>query len=907
MDNPDLGLARVAVYTHSSLRVTRRSDLEDNTVAAVWLECGLPSQHSILVCMGYRQWRLPGQQDSTSATVTEQLARWLVFLEKWESALSENKEVVVALDANLDFLTWRQEDLPHHHSSVKLKALTDALFERILPLGVIQLVTGATRFQRGQPMTGLDHAYSNRAEKLSSIQTMFTGMSDHKLIKFTRFAKNFKQNPRFVRKRCFKKFNGELFREQLGVCGIEEVLECTDANEAAELLTNKINDLLDVMAPVRTIQTHSRYAPWLKDDTKKLKKERELAHEKAAMSDSPEDWRAFRALRNQVTAKIRTDKREWEAEKLDHSKNNPTDMWKRVKEWLGWGGGGPPTQLFSEGRMVTSPAGLGTAMNKFFIDKIKRLRSSIPAVSTDPLSRVREAMSTKLCSFKINLVTEEKVLKLIKNLKNSTATGVDNIDTKTVKFVADLIVAPLTHIINLSISTGSFPRVWKYAKVVPLLKSQSSDPTLPKNYRPVALLPILSKVLEKAVFAQMVTYLESNQLVHPNLHGSRAEHNTSTALIQMYDKWVEDVDDGKLVGVLLCDQSAAFDLCDHVLLIEKLRLMGLDESALSWVRSYLSGRQQSCYVDGHLSAPLSLPQCGVPQGSIGGPLLWLCFICDQPNVVHDHAVDAQEAHHGCDQQAECGQLVGYVDDGAFSYSHRDPAVLSEVLTRKYSMLEDWMNGNKLVVNQDKTHVLVMGTKKMAANRNKVSIRSGQYNIKPSVTEKLLGGHIHQSLLWNHHISDHRNSLISQLSSRINGLKKIASTATFNTKLMVANGVIMSKLVYLITVWGGAQKYLVNRLQVQQLTAARVVCGYQSHYWSRRQLLDRVKWLSVRQLIFFHTALQAYKTTKSGLPLPLRESISTDHPLNTRNAARGLTRFGETFRGESSLINLSFRF
>ena len=526
-----------------------------------------------------------------------------------------------------------------------------------------------------------------------------------------------------------------------------------------------------------------------------------------------------------MTAKIRTDKREWEAEKLDHSKNNPTDMWKRVKEWLGWGGGGPPTQLFSEGRMVTSPAGLGTAMNKFFIDKIKRLRSSIPAVSTDPLSRVREAMSTKLCSFKINLVTEEKVLKLIKNLKNSTATGVDNIDTKTVKFVADLIVAPLTHIINLSISTGSFPRVWKYAKVVPLLKSQSSDPTLPKNYRPVALLPILSKVLEKAVFAQMVTYLESNQLVNPNLHGSRAEHNTSTALIQMYDKWVEDVDDGKLVGVLLCDQSAAFDLCDHVLLIEKLRLMGLDESALSWVRSYLSGRQQSCYVDGHLSAPLSLPQCGVPQGSIGGPLLWLCFICDQPNVVHDHAVDAQEAHHGCDQQAECGQLVGYVDDGAFSYSHRDPAVLSEVLTRKYSMLEDWMNGNKLVVNQDKTHVLVMGTKKMAANRNKVSIRSGQYNIKPSVTEKLLGGHIHQSLLWNHHISDHRNSLISQLSSRINGLKKIASTATFNTKLMVANGVIMSKLVYLITVWGGAQKYLVNRLQVQQLTAARVVCGY----------------------------------------------------------------------------------
>ena len=146
VDNPDLGLARVAVYTHTSLRVKRRSDLEDSEVAAVWLECGLPGQQNILVCMGYRQWRLPRQQDSTSASIGEQLARWLVFLEMWEKALSENKEVVVALDANLDFLTWRQEDLPHHHSSVKLKALTDALFEKILPLGVTQLVKDATRF-----------------------------------------------------------------------------------------------------------------------------------------------------------------------------------------------------------------------------------------------------------------------------------------------------------------------------------------------------------------------------------------------------------------------------------------------------------------------------------------------------------------------------------------------------------------------------------------------------------------------------------------------------------------------------------------------------------------------------------------------------------------------------------------
>ena len=92
--------------------------MEDSTVAAVWLECGLPNQRSILMCVGYRQWRHLGQQDSTSASTTEQLARWLIFLEKWENALQENKEVIVTLDANLDFLTWRKEGLPSHHCSL---------------------------------------------------------------------------------------------------------------------------------------------------------------------------------------------------------------------------------------------------------------------------------------------------------------------------------------------------------------------------------------------------------------------------------------------------------------------------------------------------------------------------------------------------------------------------------------------------------------------------------------------------------------------------------------------------------------------------------------------------------------------------------------------------------------------
>ena len=142
---------------------------------------------------------------------------------------------------------------------------------------------------------------------------------------------------------------------------------------------------------------------------------------------------------------------------------------------------------------------------------------------------------------------------MVDSVKNLSATRVDYIDTRTVKLIAEQIAPVLTYIINLSIQSSSFPTIWKWAKVIPLLKSTTADAILPKSYRPVALLPILSKVLEKVVFCQLVDYLEKNRLIHPNLHGSRAGHNTSTALNQLYDRWVEEVEEGNMVGVLFCD------------------------------------------------------------------------------------------------------------------------------------------------------------------------------------------------------------------------------------------------------------------------------------------------------------------------------------------------------------------
>ena len=138
----------------------------------------------------------------------------------------------------------------------------------------------------------------------------------------------------------------------------------------------------------------------------------------------------------------------------------------------------------------------------------------------------------------------------------------------------------------------------------------------------------------------------------------------------MYDQWTQEVDDGKMVGVMMVDLSAAFDMVDYPLLLDKLRLFGLEDEVIQWVESYLTGRSQSVLIDFCLSPPLGI-ECGVPQGSILGPLMYIIFTNDIPDLVHDHAVSFLNPEPACEA---CGSTVCYVDDGIFSVGHTDPSI-----------------------------------------------------------------------------------------------------------------------------------------------------------------------------------------------------------------------------------------
>ena len=163
-------------------------------------------------------------------------------------------------------------------------------------------------------------------------------------------------------------------------------------------------------------------------------------------------------------------------------------------------------------------------MNEFFINKVLAIRANIPPQTADPLAKLKSLMKNRESSFSLNCAHPDTVEKSLYSLNNSRSFGLDNLDTFTLKLAAKYILPALTHIINLSILTNKFPSAWKVSKVIPLYKKE--DPLNPKNFSLVAILPILSKVLEKVIFLQIINHMESNKFIHPCHNGFRANHST---------------------------------------------------------------------------------------------------------------------------------------------------------------------------------------------------------------------------------------------------------------------------------------------------------------------------------------------------------------------------------------------
>ena len=384
-----------------------------------------------------------------------------------------------------------------------------------------------------------------------------------------------------------------------------------------------------------------------------------------------------------------------------------------------------------ESGMITNEKDLTQHFNNYFVNVASKLKKTIINSEFEHLNTFVQSKVPSNVEFKIPLTNVGFVRKFLSNLNVSKVTGLDNIGPKILKISANIIAPSLVYIINKSVISGSFPSMWKEAKVKPLFKTRDKDDI--NNYRPISILPTISKLIEKLVDINFCLFLNNFDLLHKSQSGFRAKHSTESALILMVDSWLKALNAGKLICCVMVDFRKAFDLVDHQILLKKLQSYKCNNSCLSWFRSYLFNRTQRVAINNELSDP-SAVNCGVPQGSILRPLLFLLFINDLPLTLHD--------------------TMSWVDlyaDGTTIYEQNvDNSTLQSNLQKSLNLLHDWCRKNGMVLNTLKTKVMLI-TNRQKRNNLYESALSLKYNdidikIKMTTSDKILGVHVDENYL-----------------------------------------------------------------------------------------------------------------------------------------------------------------
>ena len=403
--------------------------------------------------------------------------------------------------------------------------------------------------------------------------------------------------------------------------------------------------------------------------------------------------------------------------------------------------------------------------------------------------------------------------------------GIDNIDYKFIKIAANFIAIPVCHIINLSIENGIFPQGWKTAKVTPLLKNHSAPLSGP-NCRPISLLPALAKIMEKVVFEQVQAYFDLNKLNTDFQHAYRQGHSTCSALTQMTDDWHNEMDDKNLIGAILLDFTAAFDVIDPFLLLAKLKAYGFCTTALSWMETYLTTRRQLVFFNGSFSC-INQVNCGVPQGSCLGPLLFSIFINDLPLVL--------------DQT----RMAIYADDSTLWAV--DPSVnnINTILDRELQWVVNWVSDNKLVLNIGKTKSILIGSKHQLEANPKLNLSIDNIHIEQVYEVKLLGITIDNAMSWSKHI----DNIVCRMGRGVAVVRRVSRYMTVEIRRQVLNAIVLSLLDYCFIVWSSASKGNLEKLQKAQNKAAR--CALNCNYRTNISLMhNRLKWLTVCQRVSY---------------------------------------------------------
>ena len=528
--------------------------------------------------------------------------------------------------------------------------------------------------------------------------------------------------------------------------------------------------------------------------------------------------------RNKLSCLIRKSKQNYYTKVFDRNKNNLCNSWKVIRNLISKGvKNSNIKELLIEGACVRDELKMAEAFNGFFTSVGPQIHESINSDTNLQMS------FSNPNSFFLDPVTPDEINSIIISLKN-TKSHIDQLPVHILKSFYEIIGNPLCFLINESFCKGIFPEILKKARVTPIFKG--GDSTSVNNYRPISILSPFSKIFERAFLSRLVKFISKYNLISPNQYGFMKRRSTCDALVRFMEHIYENLNNKNITAAIYLDLRKAFDCVHHETLTFKLEKYGLRGFALSWIRSYLNGRQQYVKV-GNSESSLENIRAGVPQGSLLGPVLFILFINDIFYV------------------SDILKILLYADDSTIFLSDPDPTILFTQINTELSKLNDWFVSNKLSLNVQKSCWMVFTNKKIDIQTTSVKI--DDLPLKFCNETKSLGVIFDQNLSFKSHIQ----VIISKISKTIGIFYKIRYLVPYNVLLNLYYSLIYPYLIYCLLIWGGTFKTHLYDILLLQKKLVRIIT--KSNYFAHTDpLFHSTGILKITELYEFHLAVYGFK-------------------------------------------------